>query len=105
MKKLLLLLLGATLTTVSFAQTTPKKQDERSLRTDIRDKREDNRVVTKDATHLKFKDAKEDHKFVKSDKKDIHRKATRLKRRGVRHPIVRAKHQIHAQDEAKKYKD
>ena len=105
MKKLLLFLLGATLTTVSFAQTTPKKEDEQHLRTDIRDKREDNQAVTKDVTHLKLKDAKEDHKFVKSDKKDIHRRTTILKRRGVKHPVVRAKHQIHAQDEAKKYKE
>ena len=105
MKKLLLLLLGATFTTVSFAQTTPKKEDEQHLRTDIRDKRNDNHAVTRDMSHLKIKDAKEDHKFVKADKNDIHRRSTRLKERGVRHPVVRAKHQIHAQDEAKKYKD
>lgn len=103
MKKLILVAFGIALTTISFAQTTPKKEDEKHLRTDIRDKREDNHAVTKDVTHLNLKDAKVDHRYVKADKRAIHRNATRLKRRGVKHPIVRAKHQIHAQDEAKKY--
>jgi hypothetical protein len=105
MKKIMLLALGVTLATISFAQTTPKKEDEKNLRTDIRAKRADNHQVGKDVGHLNLKDAKGDHRVVKSDKKAIHRNTARLKSRGVKHPIVRAKHQIHAQDEAKKYKD
>ncbi len=101
----MLLALGVTLATISFAQTTPKKEDEKNLRTDIRAKRDENHQVGKDLGHLNLKDAKEDHRVVKADKKAIHRNASRLKRRGVKHPIVRAKHQIHAQDEAKKYHD
>ena len=105
MKKMYLLLFAITLTTASFAQTTPKKAEEQHLRTDIRDKRHDNHVVTNDVSHLKLKDAHEDHKMVKSDKRAMHRNASKLKRRGVKHPIVKAKHQIHAQEEAKKYHD
>jgi hypothetical protein len=103
MKKLILMAFGIALTTISFAQTTPKKEDEKHLRTDIRDKRQDNRAVTKDVTRLHLKDAKTDHQSVKSDKTAMHRNVTRLKTRGVKHPVVRAKHQIHSQDEAKKY--
>ena len=105
MKKVLFLVIGALLTTVSFAQTTPKKEDEKHLRTDIREKREDNKEVNKDVAHMNFKAAKADHKDKVADKKAMHHRASRLKNRGVKHPVSRAKHQIHAQDEAKKYHD
>lgn len=105
MKKTLFFILGAFLTTAAFAQTETKKQDESHLRTDIREKKEEKHEVAKDVDHLNFKAAKADHKDVVTEKKAIHRHATRLKNRGVKHPINRAKHQIHAQDEAKKYHD
>jgi hypothetical protein len=105
MKKALFLVLGVTLTTLSFAQTTPKKVEEKQLRTDVRDKKQDNHAVTKDVSHLKLKDAKADHRNVVADNHAISRHSTQLKRRGVKHPVSRAKHQIHAQDEAKKYHD
>ena len=103
MKKLLFLLLGAGLTTISFAQTTPKKVEEKELRHDIREKREEKHEVGKDVTHLNIKKAKADHKDVVTEKKAERRHAAQLRRHGVKHPVSRAKHQIHAQDEAKKY--
>ena len=105
MKKVSLVILGALFATASFAQTAPKKEEEKHLRTDIREKREENHEVSKDVSHLNFKAAKADHKDKVVEKKAMHRNAKRLKRRGVKHPIVKAKHQIHAQNEAKKYKD
>lgn len=103
MKKIIFLILGAALTTVSVAQTTPKKVEEKRLRHDIREKREENHEVGKDLTHLKFKKAQADHKDVVTEKNAMDRHAAQLRKRGVKHPIARAKHQIHAQDEAKKY--
>lgn len=103
MKKLLFILFGATLTTLTFAQTTPKKVEEKELRHDIREKREEKHEVGKDVTHLKVKKAMADHKDVVTEKKAQNRHAAQLRRRGVKHPVSRAKHQIHAQDEAKKY--
>jgi hypothetical protein len=97
--------MGTFLATVSFAQTAPKKVEEKHLRTNIREKREENHEVNKDVSHLNFKAAKADHKDKVAEKNAMHRNATRLKRKGVKHPIVKAKHQIHAQDEAKKYHD
>jgi len=105
MKKALMFLVGIILTTLSFAQTTPKKVEEKQLRTDIRDKKQDKHVVTKDVAHLRLKDAKADHRNVVADNHSISHHSNQLKRRGVKHPISRAKHQIHAQDEAKKYHD
>jgi hypothetical protein len=105
MKKALMFLLGTILTTLTFAQTTPKKVEEKQLRTDIRDKRAENKEVTKDVAHLRLKDAKAEHRDVVADKKAIRHHSNQLKRRGVKHPVSRAKHQIHAQDEAKKYQE
>lgn len=103
MKKLLFILLGVTFTTLTFAQTEPKKVEEQQLRKDVRGKRAENKETAKDASHLKLKDAKADHKNSRVYKKAQKRHATALKRKGVKHPVSRAKHQIHAQDEAKKY--
>ncbi|HWK07010.1 MAG TPA: hypothetical protein VNS58_25420 [Puia sp.] len=103
MKKLLFILLGGTLTSLGFAQTTPKKVEEKELRHDIREKREEKHEVGKDLAHLNIKKARADHKDVVTEKKAEHRHAAQLKRQGVKHPVSRAKHQIHAQDEAKKY--
>jgi hypothetical protein len=105
MKKVLLFILGAALTTLTYAQTTPKKAEESDLRSDVRAKSEENHAVSKDVTHLKLKDARADHRNVVTTKKVIRRRSAQLKSRGVKHPVARAKHQIHAQDEAKKYKD
>jgi hypothetical protein len=103
MKKLSFVIMGLALTTISFAQTTPKKTEEKQLRNDIREKHEENHEVAKDVAHLNIKKAKADHKDVVTEKKAMHHHSAQLKRRGVKHPVSRAKHQIHAQDEAKKY--
>lgn len=103
MKKTLILILGVILTHISFAQTTPKKVEEQQLRNDIRGKRAENKETVKDASHLKLKDAAADHKNAKIEAKAAKRHAKHLKKKGVKHPINRAKHQIHAHDEAKKY--
>ncbi len=103
MKKSIFLILGIAITTASIAQTTPKKEEEKHLRNDIREKREENHEVAKDVSHLKFKNARADHKDAMTEKKAMHRDASKLRRRGVKHPITRARHQIHAQDEAKEH--
>ncbi len=103
MKKLLALFIGVALTHISFAQTTPKKVEESQLRKDVRGKRAEDKETVKDASHLRLKEAKADHKNAVVEKKAMNRHAKHLKKKGVKHPVSRAKHQIHAQDEAKKY--
>ena len=105
MKKSIILAAGLMLTIGAFAQTTPrqedKKEDSKALRDDIKEKRKDNKEVAKDVTHLKLKEAKKEHREVVADKKAMHRDAKHLKKEhGVKHPIRRAKHQIHEQHEA-----
>ena len=89
----------------TFAQTPEKKEESKMLRKDIKAKKAENHEMVKDATKLKIHEAKEEHKEAVADKKAIHRHADNLKDMGVHHPVQRAKHQIHAEKEAKKYKD
>ena len=104
MKKVFFFLLGVALTSVAVAQTTEKKEDMNHLKKNIREKREENHEVNKDVTHLNFKQAKADHKDKVAEKRAVRVHADRLKNEGVKHPVAKAKHQIHAQDEAKKNK-
>jgi hypothetical protein len=108
MKKISFLLVFLTVTVCAFAQSAEKrelvkKEESKNLRHDIRAKRAENHEAVKDASHLRLKEAKTDHQYARADKKAQKVHASRLKRHGVKHPVVRAKHQIRAQDEAKKY--
>jgi hypothetical protein len=104
MKKVFFFLFGLALTSVAVAQTTEKKEEMKHLKKNVREKREENHEVNKDVTHLNFKAAKADHKDKVAEKRAAHTHADRLKNEGVKHPMAKAKHQIHAQDEAKKNK-
>jgi hypothetical protein len=108
MKKISVLLVCLTLTVCAFSQTAEhkeavKKEESKDLRGDIRAKRTENHLAAKDASRLKLKRASDRRRIARADKAAQNRNAARLKRRGVHHPVARAKHQIHAQDEAKKY--
>jgi hypothetical protein len=108
MKKISFLLVFLTVTVCAFSQSAEKrelvkKEESKNLRHDIRAKRANNHEAVKDAGHLKLKEASTDRKYAMEHKRAQNVHAKRLQHHGVKHPVARAKHQIHAQDEAKKY--
>ena len=100
MKKLTVMMLATLLTAGAFAQTTPsdKKQDMKDLRKDVRDERQDKRERAKDIKEGDKAAAKAETKDIRADKKDIKSDAKDLKKDGVKHPVRRAKRQIHRQN-------
>jgi hypothetical protein len=108
MKKIIFFALGLMLTVGAFAQST-ENAEKKELRKDIRAKRADNKEAAKDASKLKFKKAHEEREDAQAHNKDEHRHADNLKKQGVKHPISKAKHEIHEQHEqneaAKKKED
>lgn len=101
MKKITLTLLIAFLTAGVFAQTTTpssdKKQDMKDMRKDIKDVRHDKAVRNRELKNGHPIAAKNETKDIRADKKDIHSDAKDLKQDGVKHPVKRAKRQIHRQ--------
>jgi hypothetical protein len=103
MKKILILLLGFTVSAAAIAQTNPvKKAEMKDLRTDVREKKTAKHQVNKDLSHVKVKKAVRDHKEVAEENKDMRKDSKRLKRQGVEHPVAKAKRQVRIQDDAKK---
>lgn len=103
MKKILILLVGISLTASVIAQTDPpKKKEMKDLRTDVREKKAAKHQVNKDISHAKVKKAVHDHKAVAVENKDIRKDSKELKSRGVKHPIAKAKRQVRVQDDNKK---
>ena len=100
MKKILLLIMGVSLTAGVMAQTDPKKKEDMThLRTDVRAKKADAHQVNHDLTHARVKKAVRDHKAVAADNRAIHRNSRQLKSRGVDHPVAKAKRQVKVQDD------
>src|SRR5215831_17801479 len=100
MKKLVFLAIAAMLSIGAFAQTpttssSDKKQDMKDLRKDIKDVRKDKKERKEDLKEGDKAGAKEETKDIRADKKDIKADAKDLKKDGVKHPIRRAKRQIH----------
>jgi hypothetical protein len=103
MKKIVILLLGFIVSVAAIAQTDPvKKAEMKDLRTDVREKKAAKHKVNKDVSHIKVKKAIRDHKAVAEENKDTRNDSKRLKRRGVDHPVAKAKRQVRVQDDAKK---
>ncbi|HTJ14635.1 MAG TPA: hypothetical protein VL547_21495 [Dinghuibacter sp.] len=103
MRKLLVLILGISLTASAMAQTDPqKKQEMKDLRTDVREKKAASHKVNKDWSHVRVKKAMHDHKAVARENKDISKDSKRLKRQGVDHPVAKAKRQVRVQDDNRK---
>ena len=103
MKKLFCIIAGLALTIGAMAQTDkPKKEEMKDLRTDVREKQAAKHKVNKDLSHVRLKKAAHDHKDVAVENKDMKADAKRLKKRGVSHPITKAKRQVRVQDDNKK---
>lgn len=98
MKTITVLLLATIFTTGVHAQQAPitdKKQDAKEIRADINDVRKDKKERITDLKNGDKNDAKNETKDIKADKKDIRKDAKDLKADGVKHPVRKAKHQIH----------
>jgi hypothetical protein len=107
MKKLIFLLAGIALTTAAMAQAPEKKQEikkeeMKDLHKDVVEKRHDRKEIGKAAAHGRVKKAIVKRKEVRADKRDINYDAKRLERHGVKHPVVKVKHKIRSEKEAKK---
>jgi hypothetical protein len=103
MKKITLLLSAACLfSTFVMAQTKEIKKDETHLKTSIEDKKEDKHEAGKDLAHLKINSAINKRKEVRRHRKSIHMQAKHLESKGVKDPMVKAKHQAKADKELKK---
>lgn len=101
MKTFSLLAVAAIFSTGVFAQQSPstgitdKKQDMKDVRTDIRDVRKDKKERMADVKSGNKQGAIAETKDIKADKQDIRKDAKDLKADGVKHPIRRARRQIH----------
>lgn len=102
MKKIFFLLIGATLTIGAMAQDSARKAGMKDMRKDIRDVRADKSARAADIAAGNKAAAKAETKDIKADKKDIQSDKKTLQREGVKHPIRRAKKQIHNANVAKK---
>lgn len=103
MKKLLVVLLGLSLTAGAMAQTDPQKKAEmRELRSDVREKKAASHKVNKDITHVRVKKAVHDHKAVARKNKEIRHDSKNLRDQGVSHPVAKAKRQNRVQDDNRK---
>jgi hypothetical protein len=107
MKKFVFLLItGVALATGAIAQSSDVKDDKKDLKNSIRDKQAEKKDTRKDVGHLKIKSAMKENKEVGQDRRTIHQQGKHLdKQHGVKHPIVKAKHEVHEEKEAKKDKD
>ena len=103
MKKLILFLLGAVLTTGVFAQTVNK--EENKIANKIVDKKGDKHVAGRHLKHLRVKKALRTRREVRAHRRYIHRAGERLEDRGVKHPIHKAKLRAKAIKDAKKGND
>ncbi|MEP6746639.1 MAG: hypothetical protein ABJB86_02875 [Bacteroidota bacterium] len=108
MKRLWLIAAGFVLATVAVGQTPEqhekKKAEMKDLKTDVVEKREENKEMEKHITHAKFKKAVGDRKDKRAEKRHIRKDETHLKNQGVKHPVAKVKHELKAEKELKKAK-
>ncbi len=102
----MMVLLGVLFSIALTAQTPveKKKEEMKDLKKDVVEKREERKEMGKAITHAKFKKAVNERKDVRAEKRHIKRDAARLEKQGVKHPVAKAKHKIHAEKEEKKAK-
>lgn len=100
MKKFILFLFISIATSASVnAQSEQVKQEQKTLKNSIKDKKEDKHEVAKDLANGRVKAAVKDRKEVRRHRASIHKQGKHLQRHGVKRPIHKAKVQ------AKKEKD
>ena len=106
MKKIVFLLItGLVISMGAMAQSKDVKQDKEQLKNSVKDKKEDKKETRQDLGHLKVKSAMKKNKEVGRHRRSIHKQGEHLENHGVKHPITTAKHEVHAEKQAKKDKD
>lgn len=106
MKKIVFLIItGLVLCTGAIAQSKDVKDDKKELKNSIKDKKEDKQETRKDLAHLKIKSAMKKNREVGRHRRSIHKQGEHLEAHGVKHPVMKEKHEIHEEKEAKKDKD
>ena len=104
MKKVILFLFAAVITTGAFAQTA--KKEETNLTNTIVDKKQDKHEAGRNLKHLRVKKALRNRREVRAHKRHIRRMGNHLENQhGVQHPVHKAKLRAKAIKDAKKGKD
>lgn len=102
MKKIVFLVItGLVLCTGAIAQSKDIKNDKKDLKNSIKEKKEDKKETRKDLVHLKIKSAMEENREVGRHRRSIHKQGGHLEAHGVKHPVSKAKHQVHEEKEMK----
>lgn len=106
MKKLMIVMLGLTISAVAMSQTNEpvasKKEKDRAmkdLKTDVRAHQAARHQVNHDLGHVRIKRAIQDHRSVASAHKMVDADSRRLKADGVNHPVAKAKRQVKVEDD------
>jgi hypothetical protein len=110
MKKLLVVILGLSISAAAMSQTPQtdgskkeKEKDMKDLKTDVRAHKAASHQVNHDLSHVRVRKAIQDHKSVADAKKMTNTDSRRLKAQGVSHPVAKAKRQVRVEDD--KHKD
>jgi hypothetical protein len=103
MKKFAFLIItGLVIGTGAMAQDV--KKDKKDIKNSVKDKKEDKKETRKDLAHLKIKSAMKENREVGRHRRNIHKQGEHLEAHGVKHPVAKAKHQVHEEKEMKKDK-
>jgi hypothetical protein len=106
MKKLLIVMLGLSISVVAMSQTSEpvasKKEKDKAmkdLKTDVRAHKAASHQVNHDLGHVRIRKAIQDHRSVASANKMANADSKRLKAQGVTHPVAKAKRQVKVEDD------
>src|ERR1700722_4361685 len=106
MKKLLIVVLGLSISAAAMAQTSGpgasrKEKDKamKDLKTDVRAHKAATHQVNHDLGRVRIRRAIQDHKSVASTHKMVNTDSRRLKDQGVSRPVAKAKRQVRVEDD------
>ena len=106
MKKLLIVMLGLSISVGAMSQTnesaaSKKEKDKamKDLKTDVRAHKVATHQVNDDLRHVRFRKAVQDHKSVASTNKMVDADSRRLRDQGVSHPVAKARRQVKVEDD------
>jgi hypothetical protein len=95
MKKIFSLIVFTAIVFTVTAQTTvpPKKTQEKNMRTDVRNLKEERKERNKKIEKGHLKSAHRKQVQINKDRKDMNANKKQLKNKGVKHPVEKAKEQ------------
>ncbi len=97
MKKIMFLLIGATmaLTTLSAQTTTPtKKAAEKDMRKDVVELKQERKERNNKIAKVQFRKAGHDQREINKDRKHLNANKKHLKNKGSKDPVKKAKDQV-----------